>query len=89
LKVHRTSNPSRAREKQMSSTPHSDDDNHDRNHGDDEHGDDEHGDDEKARIEKTAAQLRVPVATIRYWQRHHRVRRADRGRSPGSEPLGS
>lgn len=64
----------------MSSTPHRDDDNNpDRNHGEDE----------RARIENAAAQLRVPVATIRYWQGHHRVRRADRRRSPGSGPVGS
>lgn len=42
----------------MSTAPHHDDD-----HNNDE--DRNHGDDERARIENAAAQLRVPVATMR------------------------
>ena len=63
----------------MSTAPHHDDNDQDRNHGDDE----------QARIENAAAQLRVPVATIRYWRTRRRLWRAERGRSPGSGSIGS
>ena len=53
----------------MSTAPHHDDDNHDR-------------DDEMLSIEEAAAFLRVPVATMRYW-RHLRRRAVQlQGRSP-------
>ena len=38
-----------------------------------QHADRNHGNDEGARVENTAAQLRVPIATIRYWQTHRGV----------------
>jgi hypothetical protein len=64
----------------MSTAPHHDDDNNqDRNHSDDE----------RAGIENAADQLRVPVATRRYWRTHRRLWRAERGRSPGSGSIGS
>lgn len=67
----------------MSTAPHHDnnDDNQDRNHGEDE----------RACIENAAAQLRVPVATMRYWRTHGmgRLWRAERGGSPGSGSSGS
>ncbi|RHW26299.1 hypothetical protein D0Z08_15170 [Nocardioides immobilis] len=63
----------------MSTTPHHDDDNnHDRHHADDE----------RAAIEEAAAQLRVPVATLRYWRTHRRLRRTQPGRRPGSGSTG-
>lgn len=62
----------------MSTAPHHDDDNNqDRNH-----------DDERAAIEEAAAQLRVPVATLRYWRTHHTLRRTQPGRRPGSGSTG-
>ncbi|RHW24096.1 hypothetical protein D0Z08_26485 [Nocardioides immobilis] len=64
----------------MSTAPHRDDDNNqDRNHDDDE----------SARIENAAAQLRVPIATIRYWRTHRRLWRAERRRPPGSGSNGA
>ena len=63
----------------MSTAPHHDSDtNQDRNHGDDQ----------RPRIENAPAQLRVPVATMRYRRTHRRLWRAERGRSPGSGSMG-
>lgn len=61
----------------MSNTPHH---NHDRRHD---------GDDERLRIENAAAQLRVPVATLRYWRIHRRLWQAEWRRRPGSGEIGS
>jgi hypothetical protein len=67
----------------MSNTPHHDDSNGSDNH--DRH----HADDEGTRIENAAAQLQVPVATLRYWRTHRRLQRTQPGLRPGSEPIGS
>lgn len=66
----------------MSTAPHRDDDD------DNDNQDRNHGDEERARIGNAAAQLWVPVATLRYWRTHDRLRRAERGRRPGSGPIG-